>query len=143
MSSDYELFKGKKLSDLFEDIYRNQKNKKQRISEIINEIRQKVKTANDMAALYPIISDLVDASVKNDDSLIRMASVAQRLINSENKSEGDDGFLTADEKKELLEMAKKDAEKVSKKLDAAVDDIDLNIDDISKRLDQINGPKDK
>ena len=116
MSIDYELFRGKRLSDLFEDIYRNQQTKKQRISELISEIRTKVKTPDDMAVLYPIVKDLVETSVKNDDSLIKMAVIAQRLINSENKSEGDTGFLTDKEKQELLEIAKQQAEEASKRI---------------------------
>ena len=38
MSTDFELFPGKNLSGLFEDIYNNQINKKKHISEVIFEL---------------------------------------------------------------------------------------------------------
>jgi len=40
MSTDFELFKGKSLSSLFEDIYNNQIQKKAKISELINELKK-------------------------------------------------------------------------------------------------------
>jgi len=42
MSTDFELFPGKNLSGLFKDIYDNQQNKKQRISELISEMKKAI-----------------------------------------------------------------------------------------------------
>jgi len=138
MSMDYELFRGKRMSDLFEDIYRNQQTKKRRISELINEIRVKAKEPKDIAILYPIIKDLVDTSVKNDDSLVKMAAVAQRIINSENKSEGDNGFLSEKEKHELLEIARKQAEEASKRLNSDLDDTSSVLKDFETQMNKLD-----
>ena len=89
MSTDFELFPGKNLSGLFKDIYENQQNKKQRISELIAEMKTVIRHAGDMAVIGPIIKDLVDTSVKNDDSLIKMAAIAQRIIGASQKAERD------------------------------------------------------
>ena len=43
MSTDFELFPGKNLSGLFKDIYDNQQNKKQRISELIAEMKKVIR----------------------------------------------------------------------------------------------------
>ena len=94
MSTDFELFPGKNLSGLFKDIYENQVNKKQRISELIAEMKKVIRHAGDMAVIGPIIKDLVDTSVKNDDALIKLAAIAQRIISSQHKAEGDTGFLS-------------------------------------------------
>lgn len=102
MSTDYELFKGKNLSSLFEDIYNNQTNKKQQISIVIKEMRDMVRHAGDLAVVGPIIRDLIDTSVKNDETLIKLATIAQRLVISEQKNEGEEGFLTAAEREKLL-----------------------------------------
>ena len=80
MSTEFELFPGKNLGGLFKDIYDNQQTKKQRISELIAEMRKLVRHAPDMMAMGPIIRDLIDSAVKNDDSLIKMAAIAQRII---------------------------------------------------------------
>jgi len=103
MSTDFELFPGKNLSGLFQDIYNNQINKKKHISEVIHEIRNAIRHAGDMAVLAPVIKDLIDTSVRNDDQLIKLATIAQRIIASNQKSEGDDGFLTKEEREQLLQ----------------------------------------
>ena len=104
MSTDFELFPGKNLSGLFKDIYDNQQNKKGRISELIAEMKKVIRHSGDMAVIGPIIKDLVDTSVRNDESLIKMAAIAQRMIASKDKTVGEDGFLTDKEKEQLLQQ---------------------------------------
>ena len=103
MSTDFELFPGKNLSGLFEDIYNNQINKKKHISDVIHEMRKAIRHAGDMAIIGPIIKDLIDTSVRNDEQLIKLATIAQRIIASNSKSEGEDGFLTKEEREQLLQ----------------------------------------
>jgi len=102
MSQDFQLFPGKDLSGLFKDIYDNQVNKKQRISEVIQEMRNKVRHAGDLAVIGPIVKDLIETSVKNDESLIKLATIAQRIVVAQNKNEGEDGFLSKEEREQLL-----------------------------------------
>ena len=102
MSTEFELFPGKNLSGLFQDIYNNQINKKKRISDLIDELKKLVRHAGDMAVIGPIIKDLIDTSVKNDDHLLKLATIAQRIMIADKKSEGEDGFLSAEERAQLL-----------------------------------------
>lgn len=102
MSTDFELFPGKNLSGLFQDIYSNQINKKKRISDLIDEMKKTIRHAGDMAVIGPIIKDLIDTSVKNDDHLIKLATIAQRIVAADKKSEGEAGFLSAEERAQLL-----------------------------------------
>jgi hypothetical protein len=103
MSTDFELFPGKDLSGLFQDIYNNQINKKKHISDIIHEMRKSIRHSGDMAVIGPIVKDLIDTSVRNDEQLIKLATIAQRIIASNSKSEGEDGFLTKEEREQLLQ----------------------------------------
>lgn len=102
MSTDYQLFPGKNLSGLFEDIYNNQVRKKKHISEVIQEMRNLVRHASDLAVVGPIVKDLIETSVKNDETLVKLATIAQRLVIAESKNEGEEGFLTAAERERLL-----------------------------------------
>ena len=113
MSTDFELFPGKNLSGLFQDIYNNQINKKKHISEVIHEIRNAIRHAGDMGILAPIIKDLIDTSVRNDEQLLKLATIAQRIIASNPKSEGDDGFLTKEEREHLLQELQEVEDEVS------------------------------
>lgn len=138
MSTDFELFPGKNLSGLFKDIYDNQQNKKQRISELIAEMKKVIRHAGDMAVIGPIIRDLVDTSIKNDDSLIKMAAIAQRIISSQYKSEGDTGFLTDEEKEQLLKEIEKTAKEVVDDQDQKVDDLTFEVEELKQKLSKTN-----
>ncbi|MBQ23276.1 MAG: hypothetical protein CMD32_07740 [Flavobacteriales bacterium] len=135
MSTDFELFPGKNLSGLFKDIYENQVNKKQRISELIAEMKKVIRHAGDMAVIGPIIKDLVDTSVKNDDSLIKMAAIAQRIIGAQHKAEGDTGFLSDDEKEQLLSQLEETAKEVVDEQDLKVDELTNEIEELKQKVD--------
>lgn len=129
MSDEFQLFPGKNLSGLFEDIYKNQVSKKDRISQLIVELKQKIKHNGDIAVIGPIIKDLIDTSVKNDDALVRLATIAQRIMLANNKSEGEDGFLSAEEKAQLLDQIEETKQEVEK-----IDDLGVELDELKKKI---------
>lgn len=134
MSTDFELFPGKNLSGLFEDIYKNQQNKKQRISELIAEMKKVIRHAGDMAVIGPIIKDLVDTSVKNDDALIKMAAIAQRIIGAQHKAEGDSGFLSDEEKEQLLKQLDETIAEVADEQETKVDELTNEIEELKQKV---------
>ena len=134
MSTDFELFPGKSLSGLFKDIYDNQQTKKVRISELIAEMKKVIRHAGDMASIGPIIKDLVDTSVKNDDSLIKMAAIAQRIIGAQHKAEGDAGFLSDEEKEQLLKDLEQTAKEVATEQDYKVDELTNEVEELKKKV---------
>lgn len=129
MSGDFELFPGKNLSGLFQEIYNNQVNKKQKISALIDELKKMVRHAGDMAVIGPLIRDLIESSLKNDDHLLKLATIAQRLIVAENKSIGEDGFLSEDEKQQLLSQLQETQKEIER-----VDDLQFELDEIKKKV---------
>jgi len=128
MSTEFELFPGKSLSGLFEDIYNNQISKKKKISELINELKNMVRHAGDMGTVGPIISSLIDSSVKNDDQLVKLAALAQKLVAADKKTEGQEGFLSAFEKEQLL----RDLEDTKLEVER-VDDLEFELEDLKKK----------
>lgn len=129
MSTDFELFPGKNLSGLFQDIYQNQVNKKQKISSMIDEFKNMVRHAGDVAVMGPIIKDLIDSSVKNDDHLIKLATIAQRIVAADKKSEGEAGFLSAEERAQLLAEIDQVQEEVKR-----MDDIENEVEEIKQKI---------
>ena len=129
MSGDFELFPGKNLSGLFQEIYNNQVNKKQKISALIDELKKMVRHAGDMAVIGPLIRDLIESSLKNDDHLLKLATIAQRLIVAETKSIGEDGFLSEDEKQQLLSQLQETQKEIER-----VDDLQFELDEIKKKV---------
>lgn len=140
---DFELFPGKNLGGLFKDIYKSQQTKKHRISELIFDLKQSIRkmgdgsmNTNDIMMIYPIIKDLVGESTKNDDSLIKMATIAQRIITSNSKGEGDSGFLTNAEKQQLLQEVKDLGETVINDDETVIHDIEDDFERIKKEMIQ-------
>ena len=129
MSGDFELFPGKNLSGLFQEIYNNQVNKKQKISALIDELKKMVRHAGDMAVIGPLIRDLIESSLKNDDHLLKLATIAQRLIVAQTKSIGEDGFLSEDEKQQLLSQLEETQKEIER-----VDDLQFELDEIKKKV---------
>jgi hypothetical protein len=136
MSTEFELFPGKSLSGLFKDIYDNQQNKKQRISELIAEMKKIIRHAGDMAVIGPIIKDLVDVSVRNDDSLIKLATIAQRIVSSNTKSEGEVGFLSDAEKEQLLKEIDIVVGEVKDEQDAKVDELTNEVEELKQKINK-------
>jgi len=136
MSTNFELFPGKDLSGLFKDIYENSKSKKVRISDLIAEMKKIIRHSGDMAVIGPIIKDLVDTSVRNDESLIKMAAIAQRMIASDNKSEGDIGFLSDKEKTQLLQQLEDTVSEVKEDTETKVDELTNEVEELRQRVDK-------
>lgn len=106
---DYEIFSGKKLCDVFQDIYENSNKKKDQIRSLINELRTLIKSLTDATIVVPLIAQYLEISVRNDEHLIKLAEIVQRLIKSDRVGDGGigsiDELLTDDEKQKLLEKA--------------------------------------
>tara|TARA_R110001592_G_scaffold160633_1_gene392793 strand:+ start:934 stop:1347 length:414 start_codon:yes stop_codon:yes gene_type:complete len=113
MSNEYELFKGTNFSDLMRDIYHNSKKKGRQIDGLIKELQPLIKNTGDATVIVPMIKDYLEVSVKNDDALIKLAAIVQRLTSATNKDdEGNEFGLTDDERARLIEEAEAEIEKL-------------------------------
>ena len=110
---DSIIFGDKKFSDILHEIYENQTTKKQQITSLISELKPLIQEIGDATLIVPLIKEYLEIGVKNDEQLIKMATIIQRAFNSTN-DDGEFG-ITEEEKAELLaEMDK--LERVSKDL---------------------------
>jgi dihydrodipicolinate synthase/N-acetylneuraminate lyase len=63
-----------------------------------------IKTINDATIIVPMIKDYYDVGIKNDEQLVKLASVVQRLVaKGEASGEGSSMILSEDERKQLME----------------------------------------
>jgi hypothetical protein len=103
MDGSKEIFKGKTFSGLLEDIYVNSKEKDRQIKILISDLQPLIKNSGDATIIVPLIKEYLEASVKNDEHLVKMAAIVQRaMARTENKN-SDSPLLTEDEKRQLLE----------------------------------------
>lgn len=111
--TDFELFNGTTFSDLMRDVYHNSKKKSRQIDRLIQELQPLVKNVGDATVIVPLIKDYLEVSVKNDDALVKLASVVQRLLTSGNKEEGGGEFgLSDEERARLLEEAEEEIKQI-------------------------------
>ena len=101
MSDNNEIFEGKTFQDLTKDIYENSQKKKLQIDLLIQEIHGFITTIDDVVMVAPIIKEYMDVSIKNDEHLVKLAGVIQRII-SKSQGESDESMLLTDAEKEEL-----------------------------------------
>ena len=102
---DNLIFGKKKFSDILSEIYDNQKKKEKQISGLISELKPLISDIGDATLIVPLIKDYMEIGVRNDEQLIKMATIVQRVINN---SGGEDSLgITEDEKNQLMEELEK------------------------------------
>ena len=99
-------------------------------------MKKVIRHSGDMAVIGPIIKDLVDTSVRNDESLIKMAAIAQRMIASKDKTEGDVWFLSDKEKEQLLNQLEDTVNEVSEQQDAKVDELTNEVEELKQKVNE-------
>ena len=105
------IFDDTSFSDLLKEIHGNQKKKAKQLASLIAELRPLVQSLGDATVVVPLIKEYMEISVKNDDQLIKMAAIVQRLSTS-SASGGDGGLLTEDEMAQLQELTEEIAKTV-------------------------------
>jgi hypothetical protein len=100
---DVTLFGNTSLSDIFKQIHRNNKDTDKQINELIDALKPLASSnAGSAVMLMPTVKDLIDVNVKNNEQLIKMASIAQRASTS-NSNHNQDLLFDPSEIQQLLE----------------------------------------
>lgn len=103
---DKIIFKKKKFSDILSEIYDNQKQKQQQISILISELKPLIQDIGDATLIVPLIKEYLDLGIKNDEQLIKVATIIQRMVKSnENNSAGE--LISEEEKAQLMKEINK------------------------------------
>ena len=123
MSADYEIYKGKGLSDLFKKIDDNQARNKIQIESLIQEMMVYIKDPQSAQTLFPMISDFMESNMRNDELLVKLGAVVQRVMQTENKSMDGEFGLSDTEKEQILGKI----EEAANNIQNDIDDIQLDI----------------
>jgi hypothetical protein len=105
MDRNDELFKGTSFSDLMSDVYHNSKKKDRQMNQLIASLQPLIKNASDATVVMPLIKDILDVSIKNDDHLVKLTAIVQRYISTKQTITGADSLLSDEEKQQLLRVA--------------------------------------
>ena len=133
MDNDIKIFGDKNFSDLSQEIYENNKLKKTQIDLLIQEVHGYIQGIEDIAIVGPIIKELMDVGIKNDDNLVKLATLYQRIMSKQPIDEGDVGLLTEEEKEQLMASLEDVAEDLQKKKDEIVDKDPVDMTEIRQK----------
>ena len=98
---DSIVFGNKKFSDFLEEIYTNQKTKQKQVTSLISELKPLINEIGDATLIVPLIKEYMEIGVKNDEQLIKMATIVQRALQN---VEEDGGLgISEEEREQLLE----------------------------------------
>ena len=129
MEKDFKIFDNKNFSDLSKEIYENSKLKKTQIDLLIQEVHGYIQGIEDIAIVGPVLKELFDVAVKNDDNLLKLATVIQRIMNKQIDVMDDTSLLTDEEKQELIDTLEETAAELQDKSD------EMQMDKIRKRIE--------
>ena len=127
MAIDYEIFDGKTLSSLFKDIYDNTEFNRKQLEVLTKELVQFIKDGDTAIQIVPMIKEYLEINVKNDDQLVKLAGIVQRLISSENKTSSDTDFGLSEREKEQLLSGIEDT----------IKDIQIESDKIQNKIESV------
>jgi len=106
MEFDNIIFGKKSFSSLLEDIYNNSKNKEKQIRDMIIQLKEMISDPGSAILMVPLLQGYIEAGIKNDEALIKMAGIVQKAMSANPGAEGTD-FLTDKDKELLFEEIKK------------------------------------
>ena len=101
---EFEIYKGKSFASLCKDIINNSEQKKDQLDILITDLKDMIKTVHDAVTIVPLLKEYFDVSVRNDEQLIKLAAIIQRLMSGKVGPDGEGGgtILTEEEKKQLM-----------------------------------------
>ena len=125
MAINFEVFEGKSLSDVFKDIYENTEFNRKQLEVLTKELVQFIKDGDTAVQIIPMLKEYLEINVKNDDQLVKMAAVVQRIISAEQRGGSEDEFGLSDKEKEQLMGA----------LEEAATDLQTRADEINEDIE--------
>ena len=102
MAIDFEIFDGKTLSDVFKDIYDNSKRNKEQLEVLMKEVVGFIKDGDTAVQIIPMLKEYLEINVKNDEQLVKLATIVQRLANASKQGDSEGEFGLTDAEKEQL-----------------------------------------
>ena len=130
MAIDFEVFEGKSLSDLFKDIYENTEKNRTQLDVLMKEVVGFIKDGDTAIQIIPMLKEYLEINVKNDEQLVKIAAIVQRLASSDSKGAEAEFGLSEEEKEQLLGSLESVANDLQEKSDELQNKVETKIPSI-------------
>jgi hypothetical protein len=102
MELEKEIFPGKTLAQLVEEVYNKHKSQDSTIKSEILRLADMIDGPGDAIVLMPMIKGLLDSSLKNDEVLMKILAAFQKSADAKDKSVEDGGLLSEKDIEQLM-----------------------------------------
>lgn len=117
MSSEKIVYGNTTYEDLLKEIHKKSKDKDKQITSLIDQLKPLIgDTVNSAIMVVPLIANYLNSSLKNDDNLIKLATLVQRSM-APDSSSSDDFSMTDEEREIILKQVSTINKEVSKPVD--------------------------
>lgn len=118
LDKDTPIFDDISFATLAKDIYKKKKDKDEQLTKLIEHLMDLVKNITDASILVPLIKEYLDIGVKNDEIMVKLSAIVQKLIIANKDANSDNEFgITPEEKRQLLQEVNIDVRKLKKQVD--------------------------
>jgi len=108
---DFEIFAGTTFQDLCQEVIVRSQSKKDQLDTLVSDIRTAIKNPNDIQVFMPRIKDLLEVGIKNDEQIVKLIAVIQRLQSTQLETTGgESGGLSEEDKEQLLQARMRELE---------------------------------
>lgn len=108
---DFEVFDGKSFKDLCKEVVERSQSKKDQLDTLVSDLRSLIKGPNDVGPLMPRIKELLEVGIKNDEQIVKLCAVVQRIQAAQIEATGGEATgLTEEEKEQLMKAKMKELE---------------------------------
>lgn len=102
MDYNKEVFKGKTIAKLMEEAYKDKKDKQEKLNGLINQLKEFITDGGDAVMMVPLIKEYMDLAIKNDDVLLKLLGIIQKIEAVSAKAVESDGGIMSERDKQLL-----------------------------------------
>jgi len=138
IDQDTKIFDDKSLSDVFRDIYNNSMNKQVKIDTVLDSTKDVLKDVTSASLLLPMIKEILEISVKNDEQLVKLAAIWQRLLDRKEIGNSDpNNILPLEERRQLLELKKdNDNDLFDESINTKVESLSTMVEQAKKQINK-------
>jgi len=123
------VFNGKSLPDVLSEIHYHATSKREMINAMIAKLVPLGKTPEEASIIFPIIKDFMDTAIKNDQHIVQIAQIIQRIQSTTIKNENGASLLSETEKQDILRMI---SGEIGVMADAPIDELTTKANDAIK-----------
>ena len=102
MELEKEIFPGKTLAQLVEEVYRKHKSQDDTIKSEMLRLMDMIEGPGDAIVLVPLIKGFLDSSLKNDEVLLKLLTAFQKSQEAKDRSVEDGGLLSEKDIEQLM-----------------------------------------